>query len=260
MSDALRFQAGMPGFDLAAVESKVKADPVEAAKQFEGLMIQMMVKEMRRTLPENGLMGSDNVAMYEDLFDQVISDRIADGRGLGLAAQLAESAGVSGTGTGAEPDGLSRVGGAPRVSLPTSLAGGRRRAPLPVFGRISSSFGERHDPIDGKHRHHDGIDFAAPSGSPIQTVRSGVVSRVGDMGSYGKVVFVDHGEGLQTRYAHCSEILVEEGARVRPGMVIARVGSTGRSTGPHLHFESRKDGDPIDPGELFGWKSEKGLK
>jgi len=259
VSDALKFHAGMPGFDLAAVEGKVKADPVEAAKQFEGLMIQMMVKEMRRTLPDSGLMGSDHISMYEDFFDQVISDRIAEGSGLGLAAQLAGSTGVS-VGSSAEPSSVARVAGSPSVSLPTSLNGGRRRAPLPVFGRISSSFGHRHDPIDGKHRHHDGIDFAAPTGAPIQPVRSGVVTRVGDMGSYGKVVFVDHGEGVETRYAHCSEILVEEGARVRPGMVIARVGSTGRSTGPHLHFESRKDGSPIDPGELFGWKGEKGLK
>ena len=131
---------------------------------------------------------------------------------------------------------------------------------MPVFGQLSSSFGSRRDPIDGSQRQHDGIDIAAPEGAPIQSVRPGVVSYVGELGSYGNVVFVDHGDGLQTRYAHCSEVLVEEGARVRPGTVIARVGSSGRSTGPHLHFESRKDGAPVDPGDLFGWKDEKDLK
>ena len=83
-----RSKAAMPDFDLAQVERTTKSDPKEAAKQFEGLMIQMMVKEMRKTLPENGLFGSDDISMYEDLFDQVISDRIAEGRGFGLAEQL----------------------------------------------------------------------------------------------------------------------------------------------------------------------------
>jgi murein DD-endopeptidase MepM/ murein hydrolase activator NlpD len=131
---------------------------------------------------------------------------------------------------------------------------------MPVFGRITSLFGQRRDPIHGQYRQHNGMDIAAPEGSPIQSIRPGMVTFAGDMGTYGKVVVVDHGEGLETRYAHCSELLVEEGEQVRPGLVIAKVGSTGRSTGPHLHFEARKGDRPLDPRTLFGWQGEKDLK
>ncbi len=131
---------------------------------------------------------------------------------------------------------------------------------MPVIGRITSPFGQRHDPIHGQQRQHNGLDIAAPEGSPIQSIHPGVVTFAGDMGTYGKVVVVDHGEGLETRYAHCSELLVEEGERVRPGNVIAKVGSTGRSTGPHLHFEARMGDEPLDPRTLFGWQGEKELK
>jgi murein DD-endopeptidase MepM/ murein hydrolase activator NlpD len=258
VSDALKFHMAMPTADLARLERQQVTDPVEAAKKFEGLMIQMMVKEMRKTLPENGLFGSDEISMYEDLFDQVIADRIAEGRGLGLAEQIIQSPSERFLGAGDAPAAADLRPGSPRISLPSVDPG--RRAPMPVFGRITSLFGQRRDPIHGQERHHNGMDIAAPEGSPIQSIRPGVVTFAGDMGTYGKVVVVDHGEGLETRYAHCSELLVEEGEKVRPGNVIAKVGSTGRSTGPHLHFEARKGDQPLDPRTLFGWQGEKELK
>lgn len=258
MSDALNFHMAMPTADLARLERQQATDPVEAAKKFEGLMIQMMVKEMRKTLPEDGLFGSDDISLYEDLFDQVLADRIAEGRGLGLAEQILQAPGGKLLGSGNAPSDLGRTPGSPRISLPTVDPG--RRAPMPVFGRITSLFGQRRDPIHGQQRQHNGMDISAPEGAPIQSIRPGVVTFAGDMGTYGKVVVVDHGEGLETRYAHCSELLVEEGARVRPGHVIAKVGSTGRSTGPHLHFEARKGDQPLDPRTLFGWQGEKDLK
>jgi murein DD-endopeptidase MepM/ murein hydrolase activator NlpD len=248
----------MPTADLARLERQQATDPVEAAKKFEGLMIQMMVKEMRKTLPENGLFGSDDISMYEDLFDQVIADRIAEGRGLGLAEQMIKAA--DGKLGSIEDASATRapLPGSLQLSIPAVSPG--PRAPMPVFGKVTSLFGQRRDPIHGQDRHHNGMDIAAPEGSPIQSVRPGVVTFAGDMGTYGKVVVVDHGEGLETRYAHCSELLVEEGERVRPGSVIAKVGSTGRSTGPHLHFEARKSDQPLDPRTLFGWLGEKDLK
>ena len=258
MSDALNFHMSMPTADLARLERQQATDPVEAAKKFEGLMIQMMVKEMRKTLPENGLFGSDDISMYEDLFDQVIADRIAEGRGLGLADQLLHASEGSLLGSGDASGAADLRPGSPRISLPSVDPG--RRAPMPVFGKITSLFGQRRDPIHGQERHHNGMDIAAPEGSPIQSIRPGVVTFAGDMGTYGKVVVVDHGEGLETRYAHCSELLVVEGEKVRPGNVIAKVGSTGRSTGPHLHFEARKGDQPLDPRTLFGWQGEKELK
>jgi murein DD-endopeptidase MepM/ murein hydrolase activator NlpD len=125
---------------------------------------------------------------------------------------------------------------------------------MPVEGRISSGFGTRHDPIHGHVREHKGLDFAAPEGTDIRSVRDGVVSFSGERGGYGNLVIVDHGDGLETRYAHCAELLVEEGQKVGAGARIALVGSTGRSTGPHLHLEARKDGVALDPAVLFGWE------
>ncbi len=258
MSDALKFHMAMPTADMARLERQQATDPVEAAQRFEGLMIQMMVKEMRKTLPDNGLFGSDDISMYEDLFDQVIADRIAEGRGLGLAEQMLQDSKGNLVGSGDASGAADLLPGSPRISLPTVDPG--RRVPMPVFGKITSLFGQRHDPIHGQQRQHNGMDIAAPEGSPIQSIRPGVVTFAGDMGTYGKVVVVDHGEGLETRYAHCSELLVEEGESVRPGNVIAKVGSTGRSTGPHLHFEARKGDQPLDPRTLFGWQGEKDLK
>jgi len=94
---------------------------------------------------------------------------------------------------------------------------------------------------------HDGIDFAGSTGDPIRAAAAGVVVFSGTMRGYGRVVVVDHGGGMSTLYAHCSAVLAREGREVGRGSVIARVGSTGQSTGPHLHFEVRRNGNPIRP-------------
>lgn len=112
---------------------------------------------------------------------------------------------------------------------------------------ISSNFGPRRDPFLGRLAHHSGIDFRAPPGAPILSAGEGTVVSAGWNGGYGRMVEVDHGHGLTTRYAHMSRISVSEGDRVSRGDVIGRVGSTGRSTGPHLHFEVRRNGDALDP-------------
>jgi murein DD-endopeptidase MepM/ murein hydrolase activator NlpD len=112
---------------------------------------------------------------------------------------------------------------------------------------ITSPYGWRTHPIFGTSRYHSGIDIGADYGDSVRAADSGVVIYADWMGGYGKAVIVDHGNGISSLYAHNSELLVGEGQRVRKGEVISRVGSTGYSTGPHLHFEVRQNGSPVSP-------------
>jgi murein DD-endopeptidase MepM/ murein hydrolase activator NlpD len=117
----------------------------------------------------------------------------------------------------------------------------------PASGRLSSGFGFRIHPITRRRKMHNGIDIAAPTGTPIYSAAPGVVISATNMRGYGKTVVVDHGGGFSTLYAHCSRLLVRSGQRVRGGERIALIGSTGFSTGPHLHFETRVNGRPVNP-------------
>ncbi len=118
--------------------------------------------------------------------------------------------------------------------------------------RISSYFGYRIDPFYKVKKLHEGIDFAAPVGTPVHVTGNGRVILAGrSLGGYGKEVMVDHGFGYVTRYAHLSVIKVKRGQYVQRGQVIGLVGNTGKSTGPHLHYEVRKDGVPINPINYF---------
>lgn len=119
-------------------------------------------------------------------------------------------------------------------------------------GWISSYFGSRADPFDGRSAFHKGVDFAAPEGSQVVAVASGVVTWSRDRFGYGRCVEVNHGNGLVTRYAHNQKLLVAVGDTVQKGQAIALIGSTGRSTGPHLHFEVLKAGRAIDPMSFVG--------
>lgn len=115
------------------------------------------------------------------------------------------------------------------------------------YPALSSSFGWRRNPVSGRHTMHEGLDFVAPRGTPIRAASGGLVTRAGTWHGYGRMVEIDHGNGLRTRYAHASSVLVKTGDIVRQGQLIARVGSTGRSTGAHLHFEVRMADYPLDP-------------
>ncbi|MFN3630730.1 MAG: M23 family metallopeptidase, partial [Casimicrobiaceae bacterium] len=113
------------------------------------------------------------------------------------------------------------------------------------------NYGYRIDPFTGHQSFHEGIDFAAETGTPIVAAASGKVISAEQHPAYGKFIDIDHGNGLVTRYAHASELLVKEGDLVVRGQTIARVGSTGRSTGPHLHFEVRLNGAPQNPARFL---------
>lgn len=131
-----------------------------------------------------------------------------------------------------------------------AIRGEARKLPIanPAPGRsISSSFGNRRDPILGTRAHHSGMDFRAPVGTRIHAAGPGTVTFAGWNGGYGRMVEIDHGDGLTTRYAHMKSVSVKAGQKVTTGDIVGRVGSSGRSTGPHLHYEVRKDGGALDP-------------
>jgi murein DD-endopeptidase MepM/ murein hydrolase activator NlpD len=121
------------------------------------------------------------------------------------------------------------------------------RMPLSGDPSVTSPFGYRADPFLGRLALHPGVDLAEAYGAEIHAAAAGRVVHAGPAGGYGNMVEIDHGNGLATRYAHMSEALVEEGQQVDKGAVLGRLGSTGRSTGPHLHYEVRVDGEPVDP-------------
>lgn len=122
----------------------------------------------------------------------------------------------------------------------------------PVSGRITSRFGTRNDPFNYDEKMHEGIDIAAPNGTSIKAAARGTVVYAGTNGNYGKCIIISHGNGIRTLYAHASKLFMEEGDTVNKGDTIAQVGSTGRSTGDHLHFEVQLNGTPVDPLKYIG--------
>jgi murein DD-endopeptidase MepM/ murein hydrolase activator NlpD len=118
----------------------------------------------------------------------------------------------------------------------------------PLEGRVTSSFGERQDPINGEGAFHAGIDIAAPIGSPVRAVADGdVIQAASTSGGYGREIVIDDGHDIETVFAHLSVVAVVAGQHVTRGQVIGYVGDSGRSTGPHLHYEVRVHGVPVNP-------------
>ncbi|MCL5743194.1 MAG: M23 family metallopeptidase [Acidobacteria bacterium] len=123
-----------------------------------------------------------------------------------------------------------------------------RPAIWPVNGRLQSWFGRRTDPFSGDEGvFHRGVDIVAPAGTPVRAAADGVVVHAGFLGGYGRLVVIDHGNGLQTYYAHLSRSVVIPGQEIRRGEVLGAVGATGRATAPHLHYEVRQHGNPVNP-------------
>ncbi|MEK1888304.1 MAG: M23 family metallopeptidase [Phyllobacterium sp.] len=138
-------------------------------------------------------------------------------------------------------DALQRLEGAKALAKAVPIAN-----PAPGMP-VSSTFGMRKDPLIGMMAFHSGMDFRATSGASVLATANGTVTAAEYTGGYGNMVEIDHGNGLATRYGHMSQILVKAGQHVKLGDVLGKVGSTGRSTGPHLHYEVRRNGNPVDP-------------
>ncbi len=223
-----------------------------AAQALEALVVKQLV------VASKAFTGGDSAGsgVRSDMFADALADAMVKGGGIGLAAQLERSLGAVPPPPRPLPSGiLSPPSGPLRSGILSPPPG-----PLPsgegefspsgegVAGRvITSPFGLRHDPFDGHLTRHQGVDLRAADGEPVKAAGAGVVRRAGALGGYGEAVEIDHGNGLTTLYAHAAELLVREGDRVTQGQLIARVGHSGRATGPHLHFEVRQDGKAQDP-------------
>lgn len=192
------------------------------------------------------------------VWDRPVADQPARGVTASFAAVLARAVGPSATAAravgrpsvtlgemlGRLPGGVPAAGAAP---LPDASPASGAPMTVPASGRVSSEYGPRVHPITGQHRPHTGIDVAAPTGTPVRAAAAGTVTFAGSRGGYGNLVIVDHGGGRETYYAHNSANHVAVGDRVVSGQDIAAVGATGMATGPHLHFEVRVDGEPVEP-------------
>jgi murein DD-endopeptidase MepM/ murein hydrolase activator NlpD len=199
-------------------------DPSEqASKALEALVIKQL-------LQSSGVFHGSSSAgsgVRNDLFAEALADAVAQAGGVGLSGQLAE--------------GLAACPALPPVRV------GLRSVESLVGGKVTSGFGPRVDPINGEISNHTGIDVTAAEGTEIRAALPGVVRSARERGGYGFAVEVDHGAGVSTLYAHASQLLVHEGDRIAAGTPVALVGHTGRSTGPHLHFEVRVADTPRDP-------------
>jgi murein DD-endopeptidase MepM/ murein hydrolase activator NlpD len=255
-----------PLSNIFSVRPDVGRDPRTAAHEAgitleSALLSKLIGKSMAKT-------GSGPEAQFAaDVFSQVIADAVARQGGVGLAKSIEDSlmsvsgaeAAEGGKESGAKVAHLHAVPSVGKQASAAMAAGATDEAlsSLLVEGnsRISSGFGIRRDPLHGRHRFHHGLDVAAPEGADIRAVRSGTVTFAGERKGYGNVVEIDHGDGMSTLYAHASIINAKVGDHVNEGQVIAEVGSTGRSTGPHLHFEVRQADRVVDPHEALKKRS-----
>jgi murein DD-endopeptidase MepM/ murein hydrolase activator NlpD len=194
-----------------------------------------------------------NINSREFDFDHDPPQGGSDSDGVGRAAQAADVSNMI--------DDLSRridARNAQFASLENVILGRQLSAQVKPSGRpvhegyISSYFGERMDPFNGEQAMHKGVDFATDTGADVLAVASGIVTWAGPREGYGNLIEINHGNGYTTRYAHNAETLVNVGDTVQRGQAVAVVGSTGRSTGPHVHFEVLRDGVQIDPMAFVG--------
>jgi murein DD-endopeptidase MepM/ murein hydrolase activator NlpD len=244
-----------------AAQDPAKIRVKAAVKEFEALFVYEMLKEMRQST-QGGFLGKGlGNDIYKSLFDMEVARLIA-GRGLGLgemilkkvnnqngkgetsASPLSKDTGPSGIESQLPVNGrpsLNTEKGWPNLlNIPIKLR-------IPVNGPISSFFGWREDPITGQDKFHSGVDIAAQSGEEIYPIKKGRVVFSGLTQGYGNTVIIDHQDGFTSKYSHNMTNLVSVGDEVDATQIIALVGNTGRSTGPHLHLEVRHQGEKIDP-------------
>ena len=203
----------------------------ERLARIAGLKPQELPSLQQGSLPGRG--GAVSPSPARQLSVQEFSDLLAK-----LARQVDERTDQLGV-----LEALLVQNSASRMFLPTLM---------PILdGWFSSNFGYRIDPFTGLRSFHEGVDFPTESGTPIVAAASGKVVYAGWHAQYGKMIEIDHGNGLVSRYAHASQVFVREGDLVARGQRVAAVGSTGRSTGPHLHYEVRLNGVPQNPARFL---------
>ncbi len=192
----------------------------QVAEHFATLLLFEVFKSMRASIPKGGLFATDSLAsdVYTTLADLEVARLAGRKMEKNLEALVARALGTPG-----------------------------QPFPWPVSGRVASPFGPRPRPLGEGEEFHRGIDIAAIAGSPVRAVAAGEVVFSGWAQGYGNLVTIRHGEGLITRYAHHSTNLVSAGESIAAGQIIGLVGSSGRSTGPHLHFEVLQNGKAVDP-------------
>jgi murein DD-endopeptidase MepM/ murein hydrolase activator NlpD len=191
---------------------------------------------LRQLLASSGAFKGSELAgeqLHAEMFMEALADAVSQSGGLGLAKVLENSMGQADKFSDSKDDATR-----PAADSPASP-----KTP----GGVSSGFGMRTHPIDGVQKFHTGIDLRGKEGTPILAAESGVVRSAGTRGGYGNAVEIDHGNGVSTLYGHASELGVKPGDHVEKGQQIGEVGMTGHATGPHLHFEVRVEGKPVDP-------------
>ena len=237
----------------------------QTAQQFESMFLQQLTSALNPPADEGeeDMFSSTGSNMYKQMFSEQIAKVMADNGGVGLAdtimRQLREKASASNAKASVLDRAIATAKAIKEESVTTLAPSDVLHAEVsnsvvmpvalqsPLQGRITSEFGLRNDPIHGQQRQHHGVDIAAPRGTPIGAAATGTVVFAGRKGGYGNTVIVEQADGKQTMYGHAEQLLVKVGERVEAGQNIATVGSTGRSTGPHLHFEVRENGQAINP-------------
>lgn len=240
--DTQHIAAKGPEFNALKPELQVQksSDPKVIAKQVENVFLNEFLKIMM----EQTSFGKDRViSTYMPYITAEIAKDIADNRGIGIGEFFLK---------GSEALRVKSYELSDNKDLKLNSLNSELKLGHPVKGKVSSQYGLRQDPIDGKVRHHNGMDIAVPEGTSVTSAESGKVVFSGYSSGYGNCVIIEHGNGLTSLYAHNSLNLVKTGDTVEKGKNIALSGSTGRSTGPHLHFEVRKDGAPVDPTRFIG--------
>jgi peptidoglycan hydrolase FlgJ len=269
------------GHVAAPGQPSTKADPTHtAAKQLEAFFLRQMLTEAKPSGSDDGGFAGDT---FKQMFNEAIADKMSDAGGIGMADIIAKqlSKGSLADNADAMMAAKAQGGGLPlhNAAIPAGMAidrtsangvsavesvtgGGGVTGPrpagydgpalvMPVVGRPSSGYGMRTDPVHGGEMKHPGFDLAAPTGTKVSAAAEGTVTHAGPAGTYGNLVTIKHASGYETRYAHLSAVSVHVGDQVAPGTPIGAVGTTGYSTGPHLHFEVRHDGQTIDPAPLL---------
>lgn len=251
----------------SAAKSGDHAKMEEAAKGFESFLYGFMFKSMYSSVQKSEFTES---SMGNEIFMQMFIDEAAKNQTMAgsnsLSSQLmkqyeanmpkAEREALRGSKDAAAntpfkvDDYIKDVQSRPSQESEVAVKDDVARYVANLSESVTSHFGERRHPISGKVRHHDGMDFGLSHGTDLHCPAAGKVAFAGVLGGYGNAVIIDHGQGWMTKYGHLSEITVKPGDKINKNDLLGKVGSTGVSTGPHLHLEVLRDGVPVDPRSL----------